>query len=59
MKLVHQETQKCKLGFKMEKFHNRNFLSYKIFLFFPNLVPFFHKDENGFKQNLQHESCSP
>ena len=59
MNLVHQETQNYKLGFKMENFHNLEIFCYKIFLFFPNFVPFFHQDANGFKQNLQHESCSP
>ena len=54
MKLIHQETQNCKLGFEIENFHNL-----EIFLIFPNFVPHFHHDANGFKQNLQHESCSP
>ena len=48
-----------KLGFEMKKFHNRNFLSYEIPLFFPNFVPLFHQDTNGFKQKSKHESCSP
>ena len=59
MKLFHQETQNCKLGFEIEKFHNRIFLSYEIFLFFPNFAQLFHHDAIGFKQNFQHESCSP
>ena len=43
----------------MENFHNRNFLSYENFLFFPNFAQPFHHDAIGFKENFQHESCSP
>ena len=58
MKLVHQETQKCKLGFKMENFHNLEiFQVIKFSYFFLTLSHFFHQDENGLKENLQHESC--
>ena len=59
MKLVHQETQFCKLGFKIENFHNLEFFSYEISLIFPNFAQHFHHDAIGFKQNFQHESCSP
>ena len=60
MKLVHQETQNCKLGFEIEKISElRNFVSYENFLIFPNFVPHFHHDANGLKQNLQHKCCIP
>ena len=48
-----------KLGNNKKISYLRQLLSYEIFLFFPNFVPFFHQDENGLKQNLQHESCIP
>ena len=45
---------------KLRKFHNLEFFqSHETSLFFPNFVPFFHQDENGFKQNSKHENCIP